>query len=449
MNFLKKMIIIIIVLIIILVIGLYAYNQYMKKNEGTNKEGEDAFESQDTFVSSYDLRDEEQVNRYYVVKDISEKYLNSIYNYNNYEGQDLNVSMMTEEDLQEAIESQKQSDMKVLENVIAEECKSDFSAEDYSYYAGYSLNIDNMYVADISASMKIYLVYGSIVNTKEPVKLMIVLDNNNSAYEIYPQKYVEQNQLENLKSGDEINFSKEEVEKNNLNTFKYKNVDAQTVAMDYFNNYKRLLSDDVEKLYNELDEEYRDKRFGSLEKFQEFVNKNKEELEGSNVSSYLVNNYEDYTEYVCKDQYENLYIFRAEAVLKYNLLFDTYTITTDEFKEQYQLANDEQKVKLNIDKWFDMLNNRDYENAFNYLDETFRTDNLKNDPSVFESYMREKYPLHYQVLYGNIIERNGTYAQSIKLKDITGEDTTEYLLDIVMELKDDMNFVMSFTMQSK
>ena len=166
-----------------------------------------------------------------------------------------------------------------------------------------------MYVADISVSMKIYLVYGSIVNTQEEVKLMVVLDNNNSTYEIYPQKYVQQNQLENLRSGDTINFSKDSVDKNDFNTFKYKNTDSQTVAMDYFNNYKNLLSNNAEALYNVLDEEYREKRFGSLEDFQQYLNSNREELEGANVSSYLVNNYENYTEYVCKDQYENLYIF--------------------------------------------------------------------------------------------------------------------------------------------
>lgn len=429
---------------------MYAYNQYVKKNEGTNKEGvEDIFESQDTFESSYVLKDEEQINRYYLVKDISERYLESIYNYNNYNGHDLNYSMMTEEALQRAIESQKQADNNLLEGIVAEECKTDFSTTDYNYYGGYSLNINNMYVADISASMKIYLVYGSIVNTQEEVKLMVVLDNNNSTYEIYPQKYVQQNQLENLRSGDTINFSKDSVEKNDFNTFKYKNTDSQTVAMDYFNNYKKLLSNNAEALYNVLDEEYREKRFGSLEDFQQYLNSNREELEGANVSSYLVNNYENYTEYVCKDQYENLYIFRATAVMKYSLLLDTYTITTDEFKQQYQNSSNENKVKLNVDKWFDMINNRDYKNAFNYLDETFRTNNLKNDPNTFEAYMREQYPLHYQVLYGEITERNGTYVQSIKLKDITGEDSTEYMLDIIMQLQDDMNFVMSFTMQTK
>lgn len=429
---------------------MYAYNQYVKKNEGTNKEGvEDIFESQDTFESSYVLKDEEQINRYYLVKDISERYLESIYNYNNYNGHDLNYSMMTEEALQRAIESQKQADNNLLEGIVAEECKTDFSTTDYNYYGGYSLNINNMYVADISASMKIYLVYGSIVNTQEEVKLMVVLDNNNSTYEIYPQKYVQQNQLENLRSGDTINFSKDSVEKNDFNTFKYKNTDSQTVAMDYFNNYKKLLSNNAEALYNVLDEEYREKRFGSLEDFQQYLNSNREELEGANVSSYLVNNYENYTEYVCKDQYENLYIFRATAVMKYSLLLDTYTITTDEFKQQYQNSSNENKVKLNVDKWFDMINNRDYKNAFNYLDETFRTNNLKNDPNTFEAYMREQYPLHYQVLYGEITERNGTYVQSVKLKDITGEDSTEYMLDIIMQLQDDMNFVMSFTMQTK
>lgn len=422
--------------------------RYNSRKDTTDYGGGQEFESQDTFVTSLSLKVETQTNRYYVVKDIVEKYLESIYRCNNYDGRDLNFMAMTEKDLQDAIQDQKNIDLRLLQNIVAEECVDAFNPSDYNYYGGYNLNIDNIYVAEAKSSIGIYVIYGTIVNTGETVKLMVVLDNNNLAYNIYPENYLEENNMLELKEGDNINLDIESVEKNNLNGFKYKNVDLQTIALDYFNNYKNKLNN-VEELYNSLDEEYRNKRFQNIDNFKEYIEKNREELESAVFSEYTLNNLTDYNEYVCKDQYGNYYIFKATAVMKYTMLLDTYTIITDEFTEQYNSGTDDVKVKLNIDRWIKMLNNRDYKTAYNYLDETFRANNFNNDQTVFESYMRDKYPGHYEVLYGDIIERNGIYSQSIILKDITGEDETEYPLDMIMKLGDDMNFVMSFTLLTK
>ena len=416
------------------------------KEEGTTNEDSE-FEMQDRFVSSNALKYETQTNRYFAVKDIVESFLESIYKSNNYDGGDLNVNAMSEEDLEAAIQDQKNEDSKLLQNVIATQCREQFNVSDYSYYNGYSLIIDDMYVEELSSSFNLYVVYGTIVNSKENVKLMVVLDHNNLTYEIYPQKYLQENELENLKEGDTVDIEPYTIEKNLNNVFSFKNIDTETIVREYFNDYKVKLSSDVEALYNSLDEEYKNKRFGSLEVFEQFINENKDELTQSNASEYLVNNLENYKEYVCKDQYGNMYIFRETSIMQYSLLFDTYTIPTDKFKEQYNNSNNENKVKLNIDKWVKMVNNRDYENAFNYLDETFRVNTFNNSEAEFEQYMREKYPGHYEALYGEVTERNGIYGQSIVLKDITGEDTTEYHLDIVMQLSEDLEFVMSFTVE--
>lgn len=416
------------------------------KEEGTTKEDSE-FEMQDRFVSSNALKYETQTNRYFAVKDIVESFLESIYKSNNYDGGDLNVNAMSEEDLEAAIQDQKNEDSKLLQNVIATQCREQFNVSDYSYYNGYSLIIDDMYVEELSSSFNLYVVYGTIVNSKENVKLMVVLDHNNLTYEIYPQKYLQENELENLKEGDTVDIEPYSIEKNLNNVFSFKNIDTETIVREYFNDYKVKLSSDVEALYNSLDEEYKNKRFGSLEVFDQFINENKDELTQSYASEYLVNNLENYKEYVCKDQYGNMYIFRETSIMQYSLLFDTYTISTDKFMEQYNNSSNENKVKLNIDKWVKMLNNRDYENAFNCLDETFRVNTFNNSEAEFEQYMREKYPGHYEALYGEVTERNGIYGQSIVLKDITGEDTTEYHLDIVMQLGEDLEFVMSFTVE--
>ena len=216
--------------------------RYNSRKDTTDYGGGQEFESQDTFVTSLSLKVENQTNRYYAVKDIAEKYLESIYRYNNYKGEDLNYMAMTEEDLQAAIQDQKNADLKSLQNIVAKECVDAFNPSDYNYYGGYDLNIDNIYVAEAKSSIGIYVIYGTVVNTGEAVKLMIVLDNNNLAYNIYPEKYLEENNMLELKEGDNINLDIESVEKNNLNGFKYKNVDLQTIVLDYFNNYKNKLN---------------------------------------------------------------------------------------------------------------------------------------------------------------------------------------------------------------
>lgn len=298
-------------------------------------------------------------------------------------------------------------------------------------------------------NIKTFLVKGFIMDNEynyiKDIYLLVNLDRKNKTFSIEPLYDVNYESLE----GVQFENNDTEIEKKTYNQYSDAKVGGEYVAKDLIRQYKSTIFSNPNVAYTYLDEEYRNARFGSLEEFKSYITTNREELSTIQCKEYLINVYTDYTEYVCKDQFENMYIFDLENPTKYTLKLDTYTITTDEFKQQYQNSSNENKVKLNVDKWFDMINNRDYKNAFNYLDETFRTNNLKNDPNTFEAYMRDQYPLHYQVLYGEITERNGTYVQSVKLKDITGEDSTEYMLDIIMQLQDDMNFVMSFTMQTK
>ena len=49
---------------------------------------------------------------------------------------------------------------------------------------------------------------------------------------------------------------------------------------------------------------------------------------------------------------------------------------SDKFKETYDKGTDLEKVSLNIDKCLKMIQNRDYYNAYNILDETFRNNNF-------------------------------------------------------------------------
>ena len=217
-------------------------------------------------------------------------------------------------------------------------------------------------------------------------------------------------------------------------------------CLKHMQDYKNELNNNEEEAYYLLDKEYRDKRFASLEEYKEYRKKMKEEIGEESFSKYLVNYYENCTEYVCKDKYGNMYIFTEEYPMQYRLKLDTYTIPTEKFKTEYNKSDDQNKMMLNIDKWIQMLNNRDYSAAYEVLDETFRNNNFGSE-EIFEQYMREKFPLHYELEFGEYSNEADIGIQKIVLTDITGEDSTIIENTIIMQLEDDYNFVMSFEIQ--
>lgn len=294
----------------------------------------------------------------------------------------------------------------------------------------------------VDAPVEKYVVYGFITNLDYKVidgfYILVNLDTEEKTFSIEPIN-------ESYKSIDEIEFENENtsIEANEDNKYNETVLNYEQVAKKYFSNYKKIILAAPKVIYNYLEEDYREQRFGSYEKFQEYVVENKEEIEGIRFEEYLVNDYEDTTQFVCKDQYENLYIFNETLPMQFTLRLDTYTLTTDTFKTAYNAGNAQKKVAMNIDKWVQMLNNRDYDAAYNVLDETFRNSKWGSLDN-FKNYMKEKFPLHYKVEYTSFSENNGIYTQDIKLSDITGKETTTIENTIIMKLEDNYNFVMSF-----
>lgn len=248
---------------------------------------------------------------------------------------------------------------------------------------------------------------------------------------------------------DDINSMQREItsiEENDSNQYNNTSITIENVVKEYMNNYKRVVLAKPDLIYEKLNEEYREKRFGNLEEFEKYINNNRDTIISLQAQQYLSNSYQDYTEYVCKDEYSNFYIFREYEILNYEILLDTYTIISDSFKETYDSSNEQYKVAMNIDKWVQMLNTRDYTHAYQVLDETFRNNNWESE-ETFEQYMRENFPLYYDVEYTTYSNEGSTYVQQINLTDITGKTDETISLNVIMQLKDNYEFVMSFSVQ--
>ena len=291
-----------------------------------------------------------------------------------------------------------------------------------------------------------YAVYGEMKNMETEEKtqcyFIVDVDKTNSSFYITPVEFSKYANVKDIPLSDEDTT----IELNDNNYFSYTVMQENDIMLKYFSYYKKLMQENPDMAYLLLDEEYRNKRFGSVEEFKNYVSKNQEEIQTYVAKEYEVNNLEDGTEYICQDQYKHSYIFKVSAVMQFQVKLDTYTIESDEVKQRYQNADERRKVEMNVDKWIQMLNYRDYKAAYAVLDESFKSQYFQT-VEWFEEYMRGKFPYYYGLNLSDYSNEAGLYIQKILLTDITAKIKMTVPETIVMKLTDD-GFVMSFRVLS-
>lgn len=272
---------------------------------------------------------------------------------------------------------------------------------------------------------------------------IIRTDNQNASFSVEPVRE-EENDIDQIAVEDNQN----RIEPNDYNKYQIETISIERLVKIYMSQFINMMLNHTEIAYNQyLNDEYKEKRFGSSEQWKEYVEKNREELKNVRATQYLIENEEDTKKYVIKDQYQNIYEFYEASTMSYKVKLDTYTIPTEKFKTTYQNANERDKVLMNIDKWVQMLNNRDYLAAYNVLDETYRSNTFGTE-EAFEERMREILPLHYEIEYNDFSEEGKTTITTITLKDATKETEESKEMSIFMQLKEDLDFVMSFNISS-
>ena len=242
-------------------------------------------------------------------------------------------------------------------------------------------------------------------------------------------------------------FDTEKTIKNNGNNIFYdSNIDVQKISVEYLNLYKFLTLADPQITYNMMTEEYRNKRFGTLDNYKQYVKDNYEEFVGIYANKYLTNNTEKAIQYVVKDQYENLYIFDVESTMDYTIKLDTYTIDEEKFKATYNSVDEEKRIQMNIDKFFDMINRQDYRTSYRCLDNTFKKNNYNNE-KAFENFIKSKLFKYnkYSVKELRSVGSN-TYACRLYISDKTTEDGASVQMTVIMKLLEGTDFTMSFSM---
>ena len=436
MNKIKTLIFVILAIIIIIIISLI-FLAKQRKTQGSDYQDTD-FEHD---VSNVEINQSvEQVtnrNDYYAVKNIIGKYAYAIV-----DGGTESVYNMINTDYLDKNRITVNNIIEVIDNVIG----SDLSEEQMN---DLKLNIwiDKMYCKESAVNIRTFFVYGNFSNNVEQNKvafqIIVEIDSKNNTFYIYPTSYVIQN-YQDEKDLESYTTKLTEIPKNDYNTFTFVNVEDTTVINDYLSNFKSLLINDIDSSYELLDQDYKTAKFENIDAYKEYVNNNINYLLTITIDKYKKDVTENGTQYTCIDKNGNYYIFEETTVMKYKVLLDTYTVILPEFAEQYDSLENTKKVAMNIEKIIQALNLRDFKYIYNKLDDTFKANNFSTLED-FEKYMDENYPSIYNVEYTTYNQENETYMQTIILNDKNSDEQKENT--IIMQLKDNYEFVMSFNVQ--
>ena len=263
------------------------------------------------------------------------------------------------------------------------------------------------------------------------ILIIIIITMKNNVKENLPEEIVE------IKPDDVI-----EIQENEYNKYKYAKISEDRKYIYLLQDYVEQELYDIDSAYESLDAEYKNKRFKDLNDFKEFAENRKNQLKKSYVYEYSKIEYDGYTQYIIKDQYDNYFIFKETAVLEYSILLDSYTIDLPQFTEEYNSADVQGKVNLNIQKFIQAINSKDYNYAYNCLSSGFK-DNYFKSVEEFEKYVKENLYNNNNLEFKKFEEESNLYKYTINIINIENSNNIVEKT-IIMKLNEGTDFEMSF-----
>lgn len=291
-----------------------------------------------------------------------------------------------------------------------------------------------------------YAVYGFTedlqYNYIKEYYFIVTLDIQNYTYMIQPLDSKSYKNIDEIK----LENTSEKINKNENNQYTTVNVDNEYISNKYLDSYKRMLLGNSKLAYECLNEEYKTKKYGSFENFEQYISNQKAKIKTISLAQYSVSIKPDYTQYICIDENKKYYIFQETAPMQYTVILDTYTIDLPEFIAKYDSSSDEEKVLLNIQKFFSAINDQDYKYAYSKLDATFKNNNFKTQ-AEFESYVKKNFFTQNSLSTGKAEKQGDVYLYNVVISDGTGKTEDTVTKSFVMQLKEGTDFVMSFSVK--
>lgn len=101
-------------------------------------------------------------------------------------------------------------------------------------------------------------------------------------------------------------------------------VSDEDMAKIYLNDYIHNMYYNVEKAYNSLDEEYRNKKFGNIDNYKNYVNSLT--YATYDMVKYYKHDSDGYIIFGVYDKNGNFFAFKTKGVMQYIVYLDDYTV---------------------------------------------------------------------------------------------------------------------------
>lgn len=410
---------------------------------------------QDALVNKISIDDTVEIKDYFIIKNAIEKFYSNCVKLNTDEN-DI-IQYTTRLSRQEwnknkdaLIEEEQKKAAEVILAILDSSYINEFNINKENIKGKFNLKNDVKIFLEKVTKISIYnsedvisyLTSGYYIDIKESkiinFELVVNLNTLNNTYSILTEEYLKKHGYESLNKN--IFFK---IDNNGYNVFDNKEIEDNQVVSEYFYNYKYNMLYNSQKGYSILEKSYKDKRFGSLENYKKYINDNYNSLENSILTKYQIEENENGKKYICLDNFGNYYIFNVKKIMDYDLMLDTYTIESEKFKTEYNNGSNQKKVKLNIDKFIKMLNNKDYSHAYDVLDENFKNNYFKTEEN-FQKYIKNNLLEFNNINFEKFTEEGEIYIYQIVLSDKTLKSDKTIRMNVIMKLEEGTDFVMSF-----
>lgn len=243
-----------------------------------------------------------------------------------------------------------------------------------------------------------------------------------------------------------------QIEYKDINSFLTTSISDERMAKKYYSDFTYKLLYMPEAAYEQLDKEYREKRFGNYDNFLSYVNDIAGVIAGETYGRYLIEEGDGYTLYTAAGQDTSdprRYYFRETSVMQYVAYLDDYTLVSEDEQRQYQNMSEAEKVQYDLAKFISMVEQKDYLQSYNLLDEDFKNSNF---PTIndFKDYIKNQY---YSDNYFNSCEKIGEENGFLKYQLVVSNNASENVIDeetitkvFYIQLGEGMDFKIRFDM---
>ena len=119
----------------------------------------------------------------------------------------------------------------------------------------------------------------------------------------------------------------ERIEKYDVNQYVPIYINESDVVKKYFNDYKNSMINNVNEAYDMLNKDYREKKFGSLDSYQEYIDNMKSvSLLSMELDRYSVTKKGCVKIFKVYDKSGNIYIIKENSIMDYEIYLDNNTV---------------------------------------------------------------------------------------------------------------------------